>query len=66
LKVVSSSSRRFGKDGKVHDLSFVKGPKLLVPFAQAAVAKWRYEPAVLNVERVEVKTQIDVNFTLNQ
>jgi outer membrane biosynthesis protein TonB len=55
-----------GKDGKVHDLSVVKGPKLLVPFAQAAIGKWGYEAAALNGERVEVKTAILVDFTLSQ
>jgi len=57
---------RIGKDGRVRDLSFVKGPKLLVPFAQAAIGKWRYKPTVLNGERVEIQTAISVNFTLRQ
>jgi outer membrane biosynthesis protein TonB len=55
-----------GKDGRVRDLSFVKGPKLLVPFAQTAIGKWRYQPATLNGEQVEVRTAINVNFTLSQ
>jgi len=38
----------------------------LVASAQEAVRQWRYKPTLLNGEPVEVVTQIDVNFTLNQ
>ena len=55
-----------GKDGSVRHLSLIEGPELLVPFARAAIGKWRYKPATLNGERVEVTTAISVNFTLRQ
>lgn len=55
-----------GKDGEVRNLSFVSGPRLLAPYAEAAVRQWRYEPALLNGLRVEVKTVLDVEFTLRQ
>jgi protein TonB len=55
-----------GKDGRVRDLSFVKGPRLLVPYAESAVHQWRYESPTLNGVPVEVKTQIHVPFTSRQ
>ena len=55
------------KAGEVRDLSVLKGgdPRL-VAAALKAVSQWRYSPCVFNSEPVEIKTQIDINFTLNQ
>lgn len=50
-----------GKDGRVRDLVFVKGPKLLAPFAEAAIREWRYETVSF-----ETETQILIDFTLRQ
>jgi protein TonB len=44
----------------------VSGHPLLLAAAQSAVVQWKYKPTLLNGEPVEVVTQIDVNFTLNQ
>jgi protein TonB len=55
-----------GKDGAIQNLQLVSGHPLLVPAAQDAVKQWLYRPTLLNGEPVEVVTQIDVNFTLQQ
>jgi outer membrane biosynthesis protein TonB len=55
-----------GRDGKVRGLTFLKGPRLLAPFAQAAIEEWQYERTSLNGALVETRTQIVVNFTLRQ
>jgi protein TonB len=55
-----------GKDGTIQNLQLVSGPSLLAKAATDAVKQWVYQPTVLNGEPVEVQTQIDVNFNLNQ
>jgi protein TonB len=52
------------KDGTIKDLTVISGHPLLVPSALAAVRQWRYQPTLLNGQPVEVETEIDVNFTL--
>ncbi len=52
------------KDGTIQDLKVLQGHPLLVKSAIEAVARWRYQPTLLNGEPVEVVTEIDVNFTL--
>ena len=47
-------------------LQVVSGPPVLVQAASDAVKQWVYRPTLLNGEPVEVITQIDVNFDLNQ
>ncbi len=54
------------RDGTVQKLEVISGHPLLVPAALEAVKQWVYQPTLLNGEPVEVITQIDVNFTLNQ
>jgi len=54
------------KTGEVDELHPLSGDPVLVPAATKAVKQWRYAPCRLNGEPVEVKTQIDVTFTLNQ
>lgn len=54
-----------GKDGRILNLKFTSGPSVLVDAASAAVKQWIYRPTLLNGQPVEVITQIDVNFTLN-
>jgi TonB family protein len=53
-----------GKDGRIHALTPISGPKELIPAAIGAVQQWRYKPYVLEGEPVEVETQITVNFQL--
>ena len=54
------------KDGAVQSLHVLSGPPLLIPSALRAVSQWRYQPTLLNGTAVEVATEIDVNFTLNE
>ncbi len=53
-------------NGNVSQLRVVSGPPLLAQAAVDAVRQWRYQPALLNNEPVEVVTTIDVVFTLSQ
>jgi protein TonB len=53
-----------GKDGTIQELKLLSGPALLAPAALEAVARWRYQPTLLNNEPVEVLTEISVRFTL--
>ncbi|MGD0667367.1 MAG: M56 family metallopeptidase [Bryobacteraceae bacterium] len=53
-----------GKDGTVQDVKALSGPPLLAQAALDAVKNWVYQPTLLNGEPVEVKTTIQVNFTL--
>jgi TonB family protein len=55
-----------GRDGTIQSLTSVVGHPLLVPAARDAVKQWRYKPTLIDGAPVEVVTQIDVNFTLNQ
>ena len=66
ISQVEQLSATIGKDGRVKDLSVVKGHPLLVQAALDAVKNWVYKPTLLNGEPVEVSTTIDVNFTLAQ
>jgi protein TonB len=54
------------RDGTVANIQLVSGHKMLVQAATDAVRQWVYRPAVLNGKPVEVTTQIDVKFTLNE
>jgi peptidyl-prolyl cis-trans isomerase A (cyclophilin A) len=55
---------RIATDGTIKDLSVVAGPQLLQQPALDAVKTWRYRPYLLNGEPVEVRTTINVIFTL--
>lgn len=55
-----------GKDGTIKRLTLLKGPKELVPYAEAAVRQWRYAPILLNGVPLETITDETVDFTLNQ
>ena len=54
------------KTGELREIHLVSGDSILVPAALEAVKQWRYAPTLLNGEPVEVKTTVDINFTLNQ
>lgn len=54
------------RDGTIQDLKVLSGHPLLVKSALEAVQRWRYQPTLLNGEPVEVVTEIDVNFTLQE
>jgi periplasmic protein TonB len=53
-----------GKEGDVENLQVVSGPRELAPAALDAVRQWKYRPYMKEGQAVEVKTEIDVNFTL--
>ncbi len=52
------------KDGAVKTITAQTGHPMLIPAAIDAVKQWRYKPYYLNGQRVEVETQVLVNFTL--
>jgi protein TonB len=53
-------------DGTIQSLEVVSGPPLLIQAARDAVRQWRYKPAVLNGQPVEVDTFINVIFRLER
>jgi TonB family protein len=53
-----------GKDGAVENLRVVSGPEALQKSALDAVKTWRYQPFLLNGDPIEVKTTIQVLYTL--
>jgi len=53
-------------DGSIAQLQAVSGHPMLVQAAIDAVRQWRYEPTLLNGQAVEVDTEIDVVFQLNE
>jgi protein TonB len=53
-------------DGTIKGLKVISGHPLLVKAALEAVEQWRYQPTLLNGQPVEVETEIDVNFALEQ
>ena len=52
------------KDGTVRDLKVLSGNQVLAEAALDAVRRWRYQPAKLDGEPIEVRTDIDVHFKL--
>jgi TonB family protein len=54
-----------GKTGEVEQLTVVSGPKELQQSALDAVRQWTYMPFLLNGAPVEVKTTIDVTYSLS-
>lgn len=53
------------KSGEIVDLKLISGHPMLAPAAIAAVKQWKYESYMLNGEPAQVKTMIQVNFTLS-
>jgi protein TonB len=54
------------KEGKVQQCEVVSGDEILAKSAVEAVRKWEYHPTLLNGERVEVDSTVDVIFSLNR
>jgi protein TonB len=52
------------KTGKIADTNLNSGHPLLVPAAQDAIRRYKYQPTLLNGDPVEVETQVEVNFRL--
>ena len=55
-----------GPDGKVKEVSVLKGHPLLRNAAMDAVKMWRYKPATLNGQPVESSTIVSLNFVENR
>ena len=53
-----------GTNGLIKDLQVVSGPDALQQAALDAVKTWRYRPYLLNGDPVEVRTIVNVTFTL--
>jgi protein TonB len=55
------------KTGEVRDLHVLSGDPVLAPAAIAAVTEWRFAPCRVNgSEPIEVRSQSNISFTLNQ
>jgi protein TonB len=50
--------------GNVTGMRALSGPPLLIPAALAAVAKWKYEPTVLNGVPTPVELKVEVDFNI--
>jgi protein TonB len=57
---------RISADGHIEDLKLISGHPMLTQAAIEAVRQWIYKPTLLNGRPVEILTDIQVNFTLNQ
>jgi TonB family protein len=66
IEGVVKLSAVIAKDGTVQNLEVISGDPALVQATLDAVKQWIYQPTLLNGQPVEIKTQIDVNFTLSQ
>jgi tetratricopeptide (TPR) repeat protein len=53
-----------GKDGSLLNVQLISGHPLLVAAARDAVKEYVYKPTLLNGSPVEVITQVDINFSL--
>lgn len=51
-------------DGSIKDLTLLSGHPMLAQAAMEAVRQWKYKPYLQNGIPVEIDTQIQVNFTL--
>ena len=54
------------KDGAVENLTVISGPPELQQSSLDAVRQWTYKPFLLNGDPVEVKTTINVIYTLSK
>jgi protein TonB len=50
------------KDGAVESVRVLSGHPLLAESAERAVARWRYQPTLVDGDPVEVVTEVDVDF----
>jgi TonB family protein len=56
---------RISKDGVVESVQVLTGPAMLQQSAAEAVKHWRYKPFLWQGDPVEVVTQVNVSFKLN-
>jgi TonB family protein len=55
-----------GKDGNVKNLQVLSGPQELHQSSLDAVRQWTYKPYLLNGDSIEVKTTVNVVYSLKQ
>jgi periplasmic protein TonB len=55
-----------GRDGRVLSVEVLSGSPLLAAAAKQAVEEWRYRPAILDGQAVEVEARVTVNFVLDE
>ena len=55
-----------GRDGRVLSVEVLSGSPLLAAAAKQAVEQWRYRPAILDGQAVEVEARVTVNFVLDE
>jgi protein TonB len=53
-----------GTTGAIENLKVISGPAELQQSALDAVRQWQYQPYLLNGQPVEVRTQINIIFSL--
>jgi protein TonB len=53
-----------GVDGRVKDVRYISGPRLLAQAAMDGVRQWIYRPTEENGEPVEVETRVETDFEL--
>jgi TonB family protein len=51
-----------GRDGRIHDVKAISGPRELIEASMGAIQQWRYRPYLLQGKPVEVETTIKVQF----
>ena len=52
------------KDGSVKKLTVISGDPLLAKSSLETVKHWRYQPTLVDGKAVEVKTVVEINFSL--
>lgn len=55
-----------GRDGRVLSVEVLSGSPLLAAAAKQAVEQWRYRPAILDGQAVEVEARVTVSFVLDE
>jgi len=53
------------EDGDIVQAHVVSGPGLLVAAALRAVARWKYEPTILDGTPVPIEMQVQVHFSMH-
>ena len=51
-----------GKDGAMESVRVLSGPALLIPSASDAVWQWKYRPALLEHQPIEMREDITIEF----
>jgi len=52
------------KTGKIEDLTYTGGPFVLYESSRKAVARWEYQPTMIDGQPVDIVTDIEVNYSM--